>query len=1096
MIKENKRKSIERVCALVVIGMFMVISPVSVYAGDPNDWTFGGNDMTVPGESALGTTSTHDLPIITDDTERMRITSGGNIGIGDTSPDFKLEVTGSSGDGYFGVSSTDNNNDNGDIFIIDDEGKVGIGTDDPGSALEIKTGHYTSATSALHVKNSLDTSLLFVRDDGNVGIGVTNPKEKLEINGNILFNIGSDRSIYVEQPSTSHDGYSLTVQAGTAWSQYGPNNFVGGNLYLRGGDAWGMGELANGGDVYIYGGAGAIGSYDGDVIIAHTGSATRGRVGIGTTSPSSKLEVIGNVELGNLFDNDGSNFFDGVGDPSKTVIGITSTGTLQTTDISISETQVTGEIESVIAGDGLTGGGQSDEVILHVNDGDGIDIISDEVRVDVTDLLGPGLREDDNNIGVYGLMAADGNPTNVVYVDNDGDVGIGESDPKQKIVVSDGKVGIGFNSNTQTAALAVNGYVGIGSIHPQYDLDIGDGSCSRTLRIYGVPTSKAIIGWLDISSSFGTGDISITNTYPGSTPGYGDIIISPAGVGNVGIGMTNPQAKLHLQVDDSSTVGSSEIARFTRLDGLERGVMIYSSDDTDSGVGLRVYNTASDFFIADKDGTRNFIIEDNGNVGIGVEEPNAPLHARLNSGTSEDKQLIADFENHGSIKSTHILLYGKGNGGEANWINTEGDECLILGDGNNPDTLTISGGNVGIDVTNPISGKLQIDSASEETALYINNPLDVTTDNGAINVGGGLFIDNNEIQTTSDLYLNADTSYAVIICAGGGDVGIGGAVNPEYSVTIHGPIYIPADVKCTGELKVDQKMGIGTLAADDIDGLLDLQTTGTLKGNYDFLHITNGQYGSDMDGTETSIRFNQFYNDPLNEDEAIAGRITVGTETDWTTTASTQDSYMAFGTVLNSVYSERMRINSDGNVGIGYTDPKVKLAVNGNVAIGTSDTSGRRFKVYGDSHFDGNVEVDGTFECMGESINDLVVSVIVESIKKWFVIDHPIMENKSLVHACLEGPENGVFYRGNGTLVNGTATVYLPYYYNALTMNNTYTVLLTAKGSTPFTLSYDSFNETAFKVYGSVDDGEFDWEVKAIRADIDPLEVERDKETQ
>lgn len=64
----------------------------------------------------------------------------------------------------------------------------------------------------------------------------------------------------------------------------------------------------------------------------------------------------------------------------------------------------------------------------------------------------------------------------------------------------------------------------------------------------------------------------------------------------------------------------------------------------------------------------------------------------------------------------------------------------------------------------------------------------------------------------------------------------------------------------------------------------------------------------------------------------------------------------------------------------------------------------------------------------------------------------------------------------------------------ALRMENSYTVQLTAKGSTPFTLSYDSFNETAFVVYGSVDDGEFDWEVKATRDDVDPLGVEQDKE--
>lgn len=48
---------------------------------------------------------------------------------------------------------------------------------------------------------------------------------------------------------------------------------------------------------------------------------------------------------------------------------------------------------------------------------------------------------------------------------------------------------------------------------------------------------------------------------------------------------------------------------------------------------------------------------------------------------------------------------------------------------------------------------------------------------------------------------------------------------------------------------------------------------------------------------------------------------------------------------------------------------------------------------------------------------------------KTFIIDHPIHDDKLLVHACLEGPEVGVYYRGIGEISNNKETlIYLPDY--------------------------------------------------------------------
>lgn len=42
---------------------------------------------------------------------------------------------------------------------------------------------------------------------------------------------------------------------------------------------------------------------------------------------------------------------------------------------------------------------------------------------------------------------------------------------------------------------------------------------------------------------------------------------------------------------------------------------------------------------------------------------------------------------------------------------------------------------------------------------------------------------------------------------------------------------------------------------------------------------------------------------------------------------------------------------------------------------------------------------------------------------KTFIIDHPLQTEKYLVHACLEGPEAGVYYRGTGVITSESKSV-------------------------------------------------------------------------
>jgi hypothetical protein len=109
---------------------------------------------------------------------------------------------------------------------------------------------------------------------------------------------------------------------------------------------------------------------------------------------------------------------------------------------------------------------------------------------------------------------------------------------------------------------------------------------------------------------------------------------------------------------------------------------------------------------------------------------------------------------------------------------------------------------------------------------------------------------------------------------------------------------------------------------------------------------------------------------------------------------------------------------------------------------------------------------------------------------KNFIIKHPVKPNMHLVHSCLEGPEAAVYYRGESHLENGKAIITLPDYFEALTMDNKTTILLTAKGRTPYLLSASDIIDGEFMVYGTKSDGEFYWEVKAVRNDIGRIEPE------
>jgi len=101
---------------------------------------------------------------------------------------------------------------------------------------------------------------------------------------------------------------------------------------------------------------------------------------------------------------------------------------------------------------------------------------------------------------------------------------------------------------------------------------------------------------------------------------------------------------------------------------------------------------------------------------------------------------------------------------------------------------------------------------------------------------------------------------------------------------------------------------------------------------------------------------------------------------------------------------------------------------------------------------------------------------------KSFIINHPIHQDKYLVHACLEGPEAGVYYRGIGEITNNISTIIeLPYYVDKFAIDFTIQITPIYNGKINILNSSEVLNNQ-FVVYG--ENCKFYWNVYGKRLNI------------
>jgi hypothetical protein len=116
--------------------------------------------------------------------------------------------------------------------------------------------------------------------------------------------------------------------------------------------------------------------------------------------------------------------------------------------------------------------------------------------------------------------------------------------------------------------------------------------------------------------------------------------------------------------------------------------------------------------------------------------------------------------------------------------------------------------------------------------------------------------------------------------------------------------------------------------------------------------------------------------------------------------------------------------------------------------------------------------------------------IIYSTVAKSFVIDHPLDKSRYLVHTCLEGPEAGIYYRGEGHIALSTTktVVDLPNYVKNMGYDFTVHVTSIAPENIdeeevirPYRVS--RVKDNRFTVHGSP--GDFYWHAYGKRFDVE-----------